>query len=864
MKMLVIDGNSIVNRAFYGVRPLTTRDGRQTHAIYGFLTMVGRITADTAPDAVAVAFDMRAPTFRHLRYAAYKGKRKGMPEELASQMQPLKDILKAMGYKIVTCEGWEADDILGTLARKCSERGDECVIATGDRDTLQLIGSGVSVRLLSTKEGKPVATLCDEAYVKENYGVTPPQLKDIKAIQGDTSDNIPGVPGIGEKGARELIERFGSLDGVYEHIDDDSIKAGMRKKLTEGKESAYLSYWLGTVSCEAPVDTDINAYVPAQTDARALRALMTDLELFSLLKKMQLPEDDGVPEPRQSAAESKPVDIVYGSARDCIDAARQEKKCDFVWYANDGQIERSAVCTAEKVVLLPADQTELLLREICADESIAKRTHDIKELVHLLCSCGCESTAGFVMDTMLAAYLVNPSANDYSLTRLEEQYLGAAENSLPAFLADAAQAVRFTALCDTLANAVEQAGMTPLLRDIELPLAVVLAEMELAGFAVDSDGIRRFGELVEVRAAELEKSIYAEVGYEFNINSPKQLGEALFVKLGLPGGKKTKTGYSTSADVLDNLRGVSPAVDMILEYRMLTKLNSTYCKGLLKCVDEDGRIRTSFNQTETRTGRISSAEPNLQNIPVRTELGRELRRYFTAREGCVLIDADYSQIELRVLAHMANDANMIEAFRSGTDIHRVTAAQVFGVPPELVTSKMRSNAKAVNFGIVYGISAFSLAKDIGVSNREAQEYIASYMATYSAVADFMKGSIEQAKRDGYARTLYGRRRYLPELSASNFNMRSFGERVARNMPIQGTAADIIKLAMVRVRARLREQGLSARLIMQVHDELIIEAPISEENEAKRILEEEMRGAAQLSVELCVDAHSGKSWLDAKN
>jgi len=862
MNMLVVDGNSIINRAYYGVRPLTTRDGRPTHAVYGFLTMLDKIMSDVRPDSVAVAFDMHAPTFRHLKYSGYKAKRKGMPDELASQMQPLKDILTAMGYKIVTCEGWEADDILGTLAMACSKRSDTCVIATGDRDTLQLVGEYVSVRLLSTKDGHPQAVTYDTAAVREKYGVEPEQLKDIKAIQGDTSDNIPGVPGIGEKGALDLISRFGSLEGVYANIDSPDIKAGTRKKLEEGRASAELSYWLGTVQCDAPVSTDAADYAVAPMDGQKVRALMTDLELFSLMKKMKLPEAGALPvQPDTPQEEEQTVQVRFGTAAECIENARSSGCADIVWGETDGRMW-AAVCSEESVCLLEDGEAEQFIVSAAADGSVKKRTHDLKSLCHVLSRRGA-AAENFTMDTMLAAYLVNPSASDYSLERLTEQYLGAAANALPAFLDRAKCAVRFTKLCGCLEQALESGGMTALLRDVELPLAIVLADMETAGFAVDRESITAFGESLEGKIADLEREICEQVGYEFNINSPKQLGEALFGKLQLPGAKKTKTGYSTNADVLEGLRGSHPVADMILEYRSLSKLNSTYCKGLVREIEEDGRIRSTFNQTETRTGRISSTEPNLQNIPVRTELGREMRRFFVAAPGNVLIDADYSQIELRVLAHMANDKAMIDAFNSGADIHRITASQAFGVAPEEVTGEMRSAAKAVNFGIVYGISAFSLGKDIGVPTKQAQAYIDGYMKTYPAIAAFMKDTVAQAAKDGFVQTMYGRRRYLPELAASNHNVRSFGERVARNMPIQGTAADIIKIAMVRVYGRLKRDCPEARLILQVHDELIVECPEQKAALAADILREEMERAAQLSVKLVADANTGVNWLGAK-
>lgn len=866
MNILVIDGNSIVNRAFYGVRPLSTRDGRPTHAIYGFMTMLGKIMEDTQPDSVAVAFDMHAPTFRHLKYSGYKAKRKGMPEELASQMQPLKELLTALGYRIISAEGWEADDILGTIADAARKRGDTCVIATGDRDTLQLVGGGVTVRLLATQQGRPTATVYDEAAIKEKYGVEPPLLLDIKAIQGDASDNIPGVPGIGEKGALDLVSRFGTLDKIYENIDSPDIKAGTRKKLIEGKESAELSRWLGEVRTDAPVPVDPAEYAVASPDSHKVRAMMTDLELFSLLRKLDLSEDGGAV--RESAEEASPsaapqeVSVAFSTAREMVEKAYAAHGADFVTGWSGDAPEWAAVCGGEGVYLLSGEEAQSYLTAVGSDASVAKRTHDCKRLCRWLCAQGAGHPDGFVFDTALAAYLINPSASDYELDKLTGQYLGISDLKLPPFLEQATDACRFVKLCEKLASTLEEQGLTPLLRDIELPLSVVLAEMEHAGFAVDAAGIERFGEELEGRISELERDVWELVGYEFNLNSPKQLGQALFEKLGLPGGKKTKTGYSTSADALETLRG-HEAVDKVLEYRGLAKLSSTYCKGMLPLVGADGRLHTTFQQTETRTGRISSTEPNLQNIPVRTELGRELRRYFVADPGNVLIDADYSQIELRVLAHMAQDKTMTDAFNNGADIHRLTAAQTHGISIEEVTPEMRSAAKAVNFGIVYGISAFSLAKDIGVSREEAQRYINGYMATYSGVAQYMTDVVSRAKADGYASTMMGRRRYLPELAASNFNVRSFGERVARNMPVQGTAADIIKLAMVRVAARLRAEAPDAKLIMQVHDELIVECHANEADIVARLLEEEMTGAATLDVALEVEAHIGANWLEAK-
>ena len=869
MKLLVLDGNSIINRAYYGVRPLTTKDGFFTNAIYGFLTMFHKIYADTQPDCVAVAFDMKAPTFRHLKYADYKGKRKGMPPELAMQLEPLKELLTAMGIRLLSAEGWEADDILGTLAEACRKNPeDSCVIATGDRDTLQLVGDGVAVRMLTTKQGKAEAVIYDERRIAEDYGVKPVQLIEVKAIQGDTSDNIPGVPGIGEKGALDLVSRFGSLDYIYSHLDEIDVKPGVRKKLAEGKESAYLSRWLGTVATNAPVPTDLREYVLSKPDAEKVTEIMLRLELFRQLEKMkkewlkdaafpsshsdsQTPADDG----EQAAA-----DIVF--CRD-IKALADEIRSDGAAYFLLAA-DRKQVCVAKNgsVTVVTEENVETFCREILADDAVKKYTFDIKSAIHALEPLGI-IPCNVLCDVMLAAYVLNPSSDCEDPEKLAAQYASALPDNTPAELKPAFVCQRIPTMCSRITAEIERNGQTALLQDIEIPLAYVLADMERAGFAADADALSEFEKRLSARVDEITSEIYSLAGEEFNINSPKQIGAVLFEKMKLPGGKKTKTGYSTNAEVLESLAAEHEIVALILEYRTLTKLTSTYCQGLRKAIAADGRIHTTFRQTETRTGRISSVEPNLQNIPVRTQLGSELRRFFRAGEGKTLVDADYSQIELRVLAHIAGDETMTEAFRNGTDIHAVTASQVFGIPLAEVTPRMRSNAKAVNFGIVYGISAFSLAKDIGVSNAEAAAYINGYMRKYAAIADYMKKVVEQARALGYAETMFGRRRYLPELTASNFQTRSFGERVARNMPIQGTAADIIKKAMIAVHNRLQAEGMQSRLILQIHDELILECPAGEAEKAAALLKEEMENAVSLSVPLTVDAHCGESWYDAK-
>ncbi|MBQ8001544.1 MAG: DNA polymerase I [Ruminococcus sp.] len=854
MRLLAVDGNSILNRAYYGIRPLTTKDGQFTHAIYGFLTMLEKIKADTTPDCVAIAFDLRAPTFRHKAYTGYKATRKGMPEELASQVEPLKELLTLLGYKLVSCEGYEADDILGTFAKICEEGGNECIIATGDRDSLQLVSDKVTVRLASTKQGSPTATIYDADKVMEEYGVEPVRLIDIKALQGDSSDNIPGVSGIGPKGACDLISKFGSLDGVYENIDSADIRETVRKKLLADKENAYLSRMLGEIYRAVPIDTDLENYKVVMIDPEAAARYMARLELFKLIDKF------GLHQVTITAVEDSTAAAVVNAK--IVDKAAQLSKginpvADVEF--SGGEFVRLCVYTEDTVYV--TDNEDILCDYLCSADK--KAYYDSKPVYAYAEKKGLDiQLAEF--DVCLAAYLLNPSSSDYSPERLCAEYRvsvpevqGECEGIDPSFCALPELSVR-------LRKEIAEKNQKQLLDTIELPLAKVLARMESIGFAVDRQGIERYGEYIGEQLRSFEQEIYDSVGYEFNINSPKQLGVALFEKLGLPAKKKTKSGYSTNAEVLEGLRSYHPVVGLILEYRTYAKLKSTYCDGLTKVIAEDGRIHSSFNQTETRTGRISSTEPNLQNIPVRTDLGRELRKFFVAREGCVLVDADYSQIELRVLADIAGDDNMRKAFLENTDIHTVTASEVFRMPVGMVTPVMRSRAKAVNFGIVYGIGAFSLAKDIGVTNREASEYIRNYLEHYSGVDSYMKNVIETARITGYVETVFGRRRYLPELTATNHITRSFGERVARNMPIQGTAADIIKIAMVRVDERLRAEGMESRLILQVHDELIVEAPVHESMRAAMVLQEEMENAVKLSVPLVAEASMGETWYDAKS
>lgn len=841
MKLLAIDGNSIINRAFYGIKLLTAKDGTYTNAVYGFINILNRLTELEKPDGVAVAFDLKAPTFRHKKYAEYKAGRKGMPEELAQQMPIMKEWLTLAGYTCIECETYEADDILGTLAALCEKSGNECVIATGDRDSLQLVSDTTRVLLAATKMGKPEIINYDKAALFERYGLTPHEMIELKSLMGDSSDNIPGVAGVGEKTATDLITRFHSIDNIYESLETLDIKESVRKKLEAGRESAYLSRELGTICREAPINPDILQYkIKLRNDAELAR-LMTRLEFFKLMEKMGLkPDNSGM---------QLCLDMSDKKSFKFIKTADIKNKADI--YIAD---EKIAAVSGDTVTVISDGELEKLLK----DGGIKKRVHDFKNL-----SRKYPDIAGVRFDTMLAAYLCNPSASSYATDRIIAEYAPyepEIEGETDEFIKNACL---FSLACDTLENELEKTGQKKLFDEIELPLARVLGEMELCGFSADVNGLKALSSELDTRIKSLESEIYSLVGYEFNLNSPKQLGVALFEKLGLPAKKKTKSGYSTGAEVLEGLKNEHPAVSLLLNYRQLAKLKSTYADGLQDCIAEDGRIHSTFNQTEARTGRISSLEPNLQNIPVRTAEGRRLREYFNAPAGRVLCDADYSQIELRVLASMSGDANMINAFGSGTDIHTVTASQVFGLPQDMITPELRSRAKAVNFGIVYGIGAFSLSKDIGVTRAEADRYIKSYLAAYPDVAAYMEKAIEDAKKNGFVTTLYGRRRYIPELSNSNGNMRAFGERVARNAPIQGTAADIIKIAMIKVSRSLKDEFPTARLILQVHDELIVECDEKDAEGVCALLEREMESAADLAVRLTAEAHFGKTWLEAK-
>lgn len=878
MKLMVLDGNSILNRAYYGIRPLSTRDGLYTHAVYGFITTLQRLLDEENPEALCVTFDRREPTFRHRADAEYKAQRKPMPPELAMQLPVMKQVLSAMSVPCYELAGYEADDLIGTISRKCQAAGWDCVIVTGDKDSLQLITDRTKVKLVSTRMGQTTTKDMTPETFREQYGFDPIHMIDLKALMGDTSDNIPGVPGVGEKTAMALVQEYGTIDEIYRLLPDLHAKPAAIRKLTEGEESARHSYWLATIVTDAPLDFD-----PAENLRRPFRPELYDLflrlEFQKLIDKYHLrPHQETAERPEVTAA-VVPV-RTEDQARDLLAQWRQAEAVTVYampdlsalsvqWDAGENASWAAELWTGD----YQGDWQALLAALFAAD--IPKVSHNVKDLMRTLLDAGLPAE-GFVFDTALAAYLLDATAGKYDLPRLFVAYFN---QELPkpvhlepdAFspLGDQAAAwaalhsygAAIEALHGVLLPRLREQGMEKLYFDVELPLCRVLADMERSGFLVDGGALARFGADLSDTIDRLEQRIYA-AGQQFNINSPKQLGKVLFEDLGLPHGKKTKTGWSTNADVLEKLKD-HPLVADVLTYRQYAKLKSTYADGLLKVIDPDGRIRTSFQMTVTATGRLSSTEPNLQNIPTRTELGSKMREMFVAAPGHVLVDADYSQIELRLLAHISGDTAMQQAFLSGADFHTVTAARVFHVPQDQVTHQMRSRAKAVNFGIVYGISAFSLSQDIGVTVQEAKEYMDRYFATYTGVKQYMTDVVDKAREQGYVETLWHRRRALPELKSSNFNMRSFGERVALNMPIQGTAADIIKLAMVRVHSRLAREGLAARLIMQVHDELIVECPEEEASRVEALLQQEMQGVAELSVPLLAEAHTGRNWLAAK-
>ena len=879
MKLMVLDGNSILNRAYYGIRPLSTREGLYTHAVYGFITTLQRLLDEENPEALCVTFDRREPTFRHRADADYKAQRKPMPPELAMQLPVMKQVLSAMSVPCYELAGYEADDLIGTISRKCQAAGWDCVIVTGDKDSLQLITDRTKVKLVSTRMGQTTTKDMTPETFREQYGFDPIHMIDLKALMGDTSDNIPGVPGVGEKTAMALVQQYGDIDALYRRLPDIDAKPNVIRKLTEGEESARHSYWLATIVTDAPLDFD-----PAENLRRPFRPELYDLflrlEFQKLIDRYHLrPHQETAEKPEVTAA-VVPI-RTEDQARDLLAQWRQAESVTVYavpdlsalsvqWDAGENASWAAELWTGD----YQGDWQALLAALFAAD--IPKVSHNVKDLMRTLLDGGLPAE-GFVFDTALAAYLLDATAGKYDLPRLFVSYFN---QELPkpvhlepeafSLLGDRSAAwaslrsygAAIEALHGVSLPRLREQGMEKLYFDVELPLCRVLADMERSGFLVDGGALARFGADLSDTIRQLEQRIYAAAGQQFNINSPKQLGKVLFEDLGLPHGKKTKTGWSTNADVLEKLKD-HPLVADVLTYRQYAKLKSTYADGLLKVIDPDGRIRTSFQMTVTATGRLSSTEPNLQNIPTRTDLGSKMREMFVAAPGHVLVDADYSQIELRLLAHISGDTAMQQAFLSGADFHTVTAARVFHVPQDQVTHQMRSRAKAVNFGIVYGISAFSLSQDIGVTMQEAKEYMDRYFATYTGVKQYMTDVVDKAQEQGYVETLWHRRRALPELKSSNFNMRSFGERVALNMPIQGTAADIIKLAMVRVHSRLDREGLAARLIMQVHDELIVECPEEEAPRVEALLQQEMQGVAELSVPLLAEAHTGRNWLAAK-
>ena len=864
MRLLVIDGNSIVNRAFYGIKLLTTKDGQFTNGIYGFLNILIKLKEECQPDRVAIAFDLKAPTFRHKMYDGYKAGRKGMPPELASQMPLLKEILTCLGYTIVEKEGYEADDILGTLSSQCTGE-DRCFIATGDRDSLQLVSDNTHVLLAATKMGKAVTTEYDNEKIKEDYGVEPKQMIEIKALMGDSSDNIPGVAGIGQKTAGDLIARFKSIDYIYENLESLDIKKGVHDKLAADKDNAFLSRTLGTICLEAPIDTNLDSYKIKNIDTPNAIRLLVKLEMFGIIEKLGLTAE-GFTSKEETAKEK--MNFTFREERDLcglLGKLKNEGKAYFTTLFSGESLTGFCFLQSSEILYVACDCFDF--DDFCKDffeGEWEKYTCDTKLLYKYAIMKGYKLNA-VKMDTTLAGYILNPSANSYDVVRLAgELDVSVPEIECPQNIKECVlSAAVMKEVCEKCAKQLDENLQNELFHDIELPLAKVLADMEYTGFRVDKNAIEDYGTEIEKKIEEIRKGIFEQVGFEFNLNSPKQLGEALFEKMGLPAKKKTKSGYSTSADVLEELSYEYPVVADILKYRTLAKLKSTYCDGLLKVIEPDGRIRSTLHQTETRTGRISSLEPNLQNIPVRYEEGRQIRRFFTCNDGNVLVDADYSQIELRVLAHIANDKTMLEAFNNGDDIHSITASQVFGMPQHMVTPLMRSRAKAVNFGIVYGIGAFSLAKDIGVTRKEADNYIKGYLHHYSGIDKYMKDVVEKSTENGFAETIFHRRRYLPELTASNKMLRAFGERVARNMPVQGTAADIIKIAMVRVHKRLSEEYPTAKLIMQVHDELIVECEKEDKEKVSALVKEEMENACKMNVKLLSDVNTGETWYDAK-
>lgn len=879
-KIVLIDGHSILNRAFYGLPDLTNSEGLHTNAVYGFLNILFRTLEEEQPQYLAVAFDVHAPTFRHQMYADYKGTRKPMPSELREQVPMLKEVLRAMDIELVEKAGYEADDILGTLAERCEKKGMEVTVVSGDRDILQLASDRIMIRMPKTVRGKTTIENYHAKEVMERYQVEPKQIIELKALMGDTSDNIPGIPGVGEKTATKLIVEYGSIENAYVHVEE--IRPNKAKEsLKNNYDLAVMSKKLATIDTNAPVECDLEHAKIRNLYTEEAYEMFRRLDFKNLLGRFDsaaVKEQDSLfirveTDLEEAEALLKQAAVQPAVGLELLESTAHEILGLAVAWEKDGEPEVCYIPTSETVTVgFLKEKTEELfaaVKKVCV--------MDIKKLLKNVKNIRPEQ----VFDAGIAAYLLNPLKNTYTYDDLAKEYL---QVYLPSTeeIFDTAKLPDLAAVSDELAGCyagnmayavyrvreimeqrLEAKGMSRLYQEIEIPLAFTLADMEDAGIRVEAEELKAYGERLQVRIGELEEKIYQEAGETFNINSPKQLGVILFEKLQLPGGRKTKSGYSTAADVLEKLAPDHPIVSDILEYRQLAKLKSTYADGLSAFIGPDGRIHSTFNQTITATGRISSTEPNLQNIPVRMELGRLIRKVFLPADGCVFIDADYSQIELRVLAHMSGDEKLIAAYRQAEDIHRITASEVFHVPFDEVTPLQRRNAKAVNFGIVYGISSFGLSQDLSISRKEAQQYIEKYFETYPGIKGFLDGCVEQAKEQGYSVTMFGRRRPVPELKSSNFMQRSFGERVAMNAPIQGTAADIIKIAMIRVNERLKREQLRARLLLQVHDELLIEAPLEEVDQVQRILEEEMTHAADLKVKLEIDMHTGNSWYEAK-
>ena len=869
-KILVIDGNSIINRAFFGVRPLTTKSGKNTNAIYGMVNIISKQMEAIKPDYAAVAFDIKHPTFRHKMFPEYKAGRNPTPQELLEQFPDAKEILSLMGIHVMELPGYEADDIQGTVASFAHGEEDiESYILTGDRDLLQLIDDKITVLLAGNSETK---VMKKEEFV-EKYGITPDLFVEMKALMGDSSDNIPGVRGIGEKTAATLIQNFSTLEGIYENIDDARITKSVRAKLIEGKDNAFLSRNLAKIETEAPIGKALGELEYKGLDKGGLYKKFTELELNSFITKFKLSKNE-ISE-NSNTAES--------SSNKVQSQEIKEKNADKCKQLSSFEIKRVDLSKINTPELLKLCGEKIAIHKVSSGFNIFDGEHNIlytgdvsalgqffkngasvitvgaKNILHELSQNGVKIEHGVVLlDLLLYAYVLNPGSGDPTVPSLTSMFINETVDT------DEACADLFFSLEAAMRDKVKEAGGEKILDELEIPLLPILADIEQTGFKINTDGMLEFADALDELARELQERIYVQALGEFNINSPKQLGEVLYVKLGLPQkNKKNKNGFSTDAETLEELRQYSPIIDDILEYRQVTKLRGTYAAALPKLVDAENRIHTDFKQTLTATGRLSSADPNLQNIPIRTRMGREMRRYFIARDGYSLVDADYSQIELRLLAHVSNDYNMSEAFRDGVDIHRKTASAVFGVPEESVNEEMRKRAKAVNFGIVYGISGFSLAKDIGTTTKEASQYIKNYLMNYPGIDVYLENVVEEAKNKGYTETIMGRKRYIPELNASNGMLRAFGRRVAMNAPIQGTAADIMKLAMIKVHNKLLEQVPEAKIVMQVHDELIVESPDSEVEKVKTLLKEEMESAASLSVPLTVDVSAGKTWLDAK-